>query len=482
MALKQAQIASDGKAVYDNVIYIRIAAEDAAALELSIHKDALAVMSTNAERLAIESAAGDALIGNAALKSLASRASDTLVISFLHSSGADTASGGLLSGGADTASGGSMSGSVAATATLGGVTTTSGVGSAAHPALSFSMRFGDKEISSFGGAVIAGLHYKKASGEDAARLFARSGSASSAGGTTAIAPPAGSAGETTALTSNGDSAGEPSAWILYSMFDSSSERMRVICSARTSFTIDHAEESFSDISGHWAETYIEFLAARDSVHGVAPGEFKPGGEISRAGLIQMLYNLSAYGTSSKPTALGESASGFEDVSQSAWYASALAWAKNQGIITGEKTATGCAFRPNDTISRQELAVIFERYMNIAEWPPVAAVSAATAGASVSTNSLAPGGVNTTAAAADTTAAKTVVAAATSTDAPGTSRAFSDNDSISTYAAYAVEHMQKLGILSGIANGDGSFSFQPNKNTSRAEAAKVTSLLVINAFF
>jgi hypothetical protein len=410
-ALKQAQKALGGKANADSVVFIRVAAENAAALDLSIPKESLAVLSANADRLSIESAPGDALIGSAALKSLASRAADTLVISF--STGGSTSGAG---GGNET-------------------TADSVSASTAQPTLSFSMRFGDKEISSFGGAVIAGLHYKPAPGEKPARLFAR--------------------------VSNADAADQESSRILYSLFDSSSDLMRVICSAPLSFSIECAEESFADVSGHWAETYIEFLAARGGVHGVSPDEFKPGGDISRAQLIQMIYNLS------DPKASGESVaveSGFEDVSSASWYAGALAWAKNHGVITGEKTASGYAFRPNDTISRQEIAVIFERYTKIAEWPPTGGANGGSA-------------INT---AGDTT---TTGALSSSTGgAVGVASAFSDSDSISSYAAYAVEHMRELGILNGIANSDGSLSFQPGKNAGRAEAAKMISMLVISAFF
>ena len=51
--------------------------------------------------------------------------------------------------------------------------------------------------------------------------------------------------------------------------------------------------------------------------------------------------------------------GFGDVDGKMYYAQAIAWAKASGLVTGD-TGTG-AFRPEDTISRQELAAMLARY-------------------------------------------------------------------------------------------------------------------------
>ena len=49
---------------------------------------------------------------------------------------------------------------------------------------------------------------------------------------------------------------------------------------------------------------------------------------------------------------------FDDVKESDWYAKAVSWAESQGIVNGFEDG---AFRPNDPITREQLAAILYRY-------------------------------------------------------------------------------------------------------------------------
>ena len=49
---------------------------------------------------------------------------------------------------------------------------------------------------------------------------------------------------------------------------------------------------------------------------------------------------------------------FKDVDASAWYAAAVCWARRCGIVTGYSDEL---FGPNDTITREQMAVILYRY-------------------------------------------------------------------------------------------------------------------------
>lgn len=54
---------------------------------------------------------------------------------------------------------------------------------------------------------------------------------------------------------------------------------------------------------------------------------------------------------------------FSDVDESLYYAQAIQWAAKAGIVKGDEGTD--RFRPEDTISRQELAVMLARYAKMA---------------------------------------------------------------------------------------------------------------------
>ena len=85
--------------------------------------------------------------------------------------------------------------------------------------------------------------------------------------------------------------------------------------------------------------------------GTSDTTFSPNLALSRAMLVTMLYRLE-----SEPEVSADAS--FSDVSGDAYYAKAVAWAKEEGIVNGVTTTT---FAPNDDVSRQELATILYRY-------------------------------------------------------------------------------------------------------------------------
>ena len=50
---------------------------------------------------------------------------------------------------------------------------------------------------------------------------------------------------------------------------------------------------------------------------------------------------------------------FQDVAAGQWYTDAVAWAASEGIVNG--VGDGSAFAPNDTITREQMAVMLYRY-------------------------------------------------------------------------------------------------------------------------
>ncbi len=115
-----------------------------------------------------------------------------------------------------------------------------------------------------------------------------------------------------------------------------------------------AYANFSDISGHWAEAEILKWASKDILRGKPSGEFKPEDFVTRAEFTAVMVRVFGYGEKSTHT--------FPDVSDNDWYADSVSRAVAAGIIAGDGD-TG-KFRPNDSITRQEAAVILSRAFNL----------------------------------------------------------------------------------------------------------------------
>lgn len=124
---------------------------------------------------------------------------------------------------------------------------------------------------------------------------------------------------------------------------------------------------------------------------------------------------------------------FADVKSGDWHNDAVTWAADRGIVTGSPRSDGTAlFHPDDKISRQDMAVILNKYL-----------------VNVEKKTLTEQG------------AKVI---------------FTDRGKIADYAKTAVETMQTGGIISGEKTADGSFCFKPEDNAARAEAASMLAKL------
>lgn len=106
---------------------------------------------------------------------------------------------------------------------------------------------------------------------------------------------------------------------------------------------------FNDISNHWARVDIQYAASRNLLSGTAAGQFSPNTEMTRGMFITTLYRFAG-----SPEA-GEAS--FTDVPADAYYADAAAWAMKNGMINKETTA----LEPGQAITRQEAAVLLQRY-------------------------------------------------------------------------------------------------------------------------
>lgn len=108
---------------------------------------------------------------------------------------------------------------------------------------------------------------------------------------------------------------------------------------------------FTDLIGHWAENDVMKAVEKGLFQGTSETTFSPNRTLTRGMLVTVLYRMDGSDAVNSP-------SGFPDVASDAYYADAVAWAAQKGIVLGMEDG---AFRPNNPITRQQLAAVLYRY-------------------------------------------------------------------------------------------------------------------------
>ena len=113
---------------------------------------------------------------------------------------------------------------------------------------------------------------------------------------------------------------------------------------------------FTDVaSDAWYAQAVAYVYRQGLMSGTAQDRFSPDLTTNRAMLVTILYRLAG-----SPAVDGGSA--FTDVSGGDWFASGVAWASANGIVTGYGDGR---FGPNDPITREQMAAILYRYAGFA---------------------------------------------------------------------------------------------------------------------
>ena len=112
------------------------------------------------------------------------------------------------------------------------------------------------------------------------------------------------------------------------------------------------ENPFTDVkSSHWYYDAVRIANENGLVNGMSETKFAPSVKMTRAMLVQVLYN--AEGIESEFTGTP-----FTDVPANQWYAKAVQWAYENKITSG---LSDTKFGPNSEIKREELAALLYRY-------------------------------------------------------------------------------------------------------------------------
>ena len=96
---------------------------------------------------------------------------------------------------------------------------------------------------------------------------------------------------------------------------------------------------------------MKFASENGLFNGTSADTFSPDDAMTRAMLVTVLWRLDGKAEASK-------ASAFVDVPAKEYYADAVAWAAENGIVNGVDTTH---FAPNDEVTREQIAAILFRY-------------------------------------------------------------------------------------------------------------------------
>ncbi|MDD7761690.1 MAG: S-layer homology domain-containing protein, partial [Firmicutes bacterium] len=111
---------------------------------------------------------------------------------------------------------------------------------------------------------------------------------------------------------------------------------------------------FDDINSHILKGDIDFVTARGIMKGTDNGKFEPDTPISRAMVVETLMRISEDKSITSPAI-------FNDVKETDWYYNSVSWAASNNIVLGDDNNN---FRPNELVSKQELALILQRFLKL----------------------------------------------------------------------------------------------------------------------
>ncbi len=184
----------------------------------------------------------------------------------------------------------------------------------------------------------------------------------------------------------------------------------IVIDTHSHATVD-VSDIFSDVAPDaWYKDAVQYAYAGGLMTGVSDTEFAPEATTTRAMIVSILARLEGVESAE--------AAGFADVDDNDWYATAVNWAANVGVVNGYEDNT---FKPNTAITREQLAAILMNY-------------AAYKGEDVSNR----------------------VSLATYTDQP------------STWAQEAMQWAVAEGLISGVTNDQ----LQPQSSATRAQVAAI----------
>ena len=136
------------------------------------------------------------------------------------------------------------------------------------------------------------------------------------------------------------------------------------------------EMPFLDVgTNDWFYNDVAYVWKNGLMSGTAADRFSPNASTTRAMLVTVLYRMDG-------SAISSGNAPFTDVPAGSWYADAVSWAAENGIVTGYSATR---FAPNEPVTREQVAAILYRYARLCDrdLSPAASLTAFADHASVS---------------------------------------------------------------------------------------------------
>lgn len=116
-----------------------------------------------------------------------------------------------------------------------------------------------------------------------------------------------------------------------------------------------AVKKFVDVNySAWYGDAVTYVSSKGYMDGVGDNKFEPNGLVTRAQIAQILY-----AAENKPAVTGGSR--FTDVKDNQWFAKAVTWAAEKGVVAGYGNGK---FGPNDPITREQMVAILYKYSQL----------------------------------------------------------------------------------------------------------------------
>lgn len=117
---------------------------------------------------------------------------------------------------------------------------------------------------------------------------------------------------------------------------------------------DESTTPFTDVAENaWYADAVQYVYEKGIMNGTSDTSFSPNDTTTRGMIVTMLHRLE-----DTPSAVS---SDFTDVAAGAWYADAVAWAAENGVVNG---VSATSFAPDTAITREQLAAILYRYAQL----------------------------------------------------------------------------------------------------------------------
>ncbi len=202
--------------------------------------------------------------------------------------------------------------------------------------------------------------------------------------------------------------------IMNCKYDEKEEKVLFITNHLSSFAVIYKNINFDDVaSNSWYKNSVDFVTSRELFTGIEKQIFDADGTMTRAMFVTVLSRLEGNGLSNY------AGSQFLDVDINSWYGKSVIWAADKGIVKGYDSSH---FGPNDSITREQMAVMFDNYIKYK-------------------------GI--------------IIEGSNRTD-------FNDSDKISNWAKSSVDKMYSYGLINGVGNN----MFEPQRTADRASVATI----------